>query len=241
LLRAEKRRLKESTTKQVEGYVTIAHKAPQEFADDDAIDEETSVPSHLFQPRTLNAPKELSVKDERCVIIYPDFITEEEERYLVREANHPKRAKWQSVRNRRLQCFGGDPVPQAPRTSLPKWLQSLAGLVKLSPDVDYEVDHVLLNEYREGQGILPHTDGPSYHPCVACLSIGDACGTMRFQSKLKSEDIGAKQSEDLLMVTLEPRSLIVFFGAAYSDALHSIEDVRDGDVRISLTLRKILI
>jgi hypothetical protein len=37
---------------------------------------------------------------------------------------------------------------------------------------DQPPNHILLNEYRDGQGIGPHKDGPLYHPMVAVLSLG---------------------------------------------------------------------
>jgi len=196
------------------------------------------VPPHLFQPRPLPAK---SIRDDHLnVMIFPNFVTGEEEQFLLKQTYHPQ-AKWQQVRNRRLQCFGGDPVPGATRVDLPEWLKALAALVEQTTNIDYAINHVLLNEYLNGQGILPHTDGPSYHPCVACLSVGDACGTMRFQRKLRSADIGKASADDLFTATLEARSLVIFCGLAYTDALHSIENVRDGKVRVSFTMRKILI
>jgi alkylated DNA repair protein alkB family protein 6 len=34
------------------------------------------------------------------------------------------------------------------------------------------INHILVNEYLPGQGIMPHQDGPLYHPVVAILSLG---------------------------------------------------------------------
>lgn len=33
-------------------------------------------------------------------------------------------------------------------------------------------NHVLVNEYRPGEGIMPHEDGPAYYPMVATVSLG---------------------------------------------------------------------
>ena len=33
-------------------------------------------------------------------------------------------------------------------------------------------NHVLINEYEPGQGIMPHEDGAAYHPVVATVSLG---------------------------------------------------------------------
>lgn len=43
-------------------------------------------------------------------------------------------------------------------------------------------NHILLNEYRDGQGISPHKDGPLYHPLVAVLSLGDSA-TIHFSAR----------------------------------------------------------
>lgn len=32
-------------------------------------------------------------------------------------------------------------------------------------------NHVLLNKYRPGDGIMPHKDGPAYYPYVCILSL----------------------------------------------------------------------
>lgn len=33
-------------------------------------------------------------------------------------------------------------------------------------------NHVLVNEYRPGEGIMSHEDGPAYYPMVATVSLG---------------------------------------------------------------------
>ena len=43
-------------------------------------------------------------------------------------------------------------------------------------------NHVLLNAYLPGQGIMPHQDGPLYHPGVCIVSLG-APAIMRFTRK----------------------------------------------------------
>lgn len=189
--------------------------------------------------------RELPAGDERvraCIKVIPDFVSAADESVILKYCYAPH-AKWQEVRDRRLQCFGGDPVAGAVREQLPEWLQKVARLVETAEDlVDFSIDHVLLNEYHVGDGIMAHTDGPSYHPMVACLCLGDAHADMVFSPKLTTEQIGQSHSaQDLLCVTLMPRDLILFWGFAYQDALHRIENVRGGTCRVSLTMRKILI
>jgi len=38
-----------------------------------------------------------------------------------------------------------------------------------------EMNHVLLNEYPKGVGIMPHTDGPLYYPFVCDISLLSDC------------------------------------------------------------------
>lgn len=117
-------------------------------------------------------------------------------------------------------------------------------------------NHVLINEYLSGQGILPHTDGPSYLPCVATLSLGSDC-IMRYQPRGASTAVVAE-------VVLRDRSLVVTTEAAYTDYMHSINpcdeeivgatgapcinaeaaDAKEGEVierkkRVSLTIRHV--
>lgn len=37
------------------------------------------------------------------------------------------------------------------------------------------VNHVLVNEYEAGQGIMPHTDGPAFHRIVTTVTLGSHC------------------------------------------------------------------
>ena len=35
-------------------------------------------------------------------------------------------------------------------------------------------NHILLNEYLPGQGIIPHLDGDLFYPTIATVSLGKA-------------------------------------------------------------------
>ncbi len=61
--------------------------------------------------------------------------------------------------------------------SIPAWLQGIVDRVKntgafkdagCSPGPN----HVLLNEYLPGQGIMAHTDGDLFFPLIATVSLG---------------------------------------------------------------------
>ena len=132
----------------------------------------------------------------------------------------------------------------------------------------FEANHALINVYDDGCGILPHEDGPLYAPVVCIVSCG-ASRSMRFEPKRREDDddasmrddaecddadrerVNANQDYGAFEVFLPARSLLVFYGAAYTDFLHGIADRDDEDgegapcqqsrgPRVSLTLRRVL-
>lgn len=87
-------------------------------------------------------------------------------------------------------------------------------------------NHVLINEYQPADGILPHTDGPSYEPCTATLSLGGDV-VLRFAPRVhRKEDPQARlttRPTDAHAVYLSGRgSLVVFRDDAYRDYGHAI-------------------
>ena len=110
---------------------------------------------------------------------------------------------------------------------LPPPLQQLADIfVKRGIFPQSETpNHVLVNEYQAGQGILPHTDGPAYVARTATLSIGNSDVLFKFVPRLRTEDIGRVCVDTTEEVLLEgDGSLVVFSHDAYSNYTHGIED-----------------
>ncbi|CAF4653716.1 unnamed protein product [Rotaria socialis] len=109
----------------------------------------------------------------------PNFINNEEEEYLLSCVNNVPRTRWVQLRNRRLQNWGGQPLAKGmiQTESLPKWLETFTErILKLGNETVYsdnrfQFNHCLVNEYEAGQGIMPHTDGPVYHPIVTTISL----------------------------------------------------------------------
>lgn len=111
---------------------------------------------------------------------------------------------------------------------------------------DQAPNHVLINAYRPGEGIMPHEDGPMYWPGVCILSLA-APAVIRFRRKraaAAADDVtngppgdststppqrlgrpaAAPDLQDLLLsLLLMPRSLLVFTDDAYSGCLHGID------------------
>ena len=85
-------------------------------------------------------------------------------------------------------------------------------------------NHILVNEYHPGQGILPHTDGPAYMAQTATLSIGNSSVLLKFAPRLHTNEIGRIAVETCEEVLLEGNgSLVVFGNDAYSDYTHGID------------------
>jgi alkylated DNA repair protein alkB family protein 6 len=78
-------------------------------------------------------------------------------------------------------------------------------------------NHVLVNEYRPGQGIMPHEDGAAYAPVVATVSLGGAVVLDLYEKE------GGARAEPKWRVLQEPGSLLVTMGEAYECLRHGIE------------------
>ncbi|CAK0911365.1 unnamed protein product, partial [Prorocentrum cordatum] len=87
-------------------------------------------------------------------------------------------------------------------------------------------NHVLVNHYRPGEGIMPHTDGPAYEPAAAILSLGSA--TVFEFWRDHAHVVGGEPPALALLVP--PRSLLVFTEEAYSAHLHGIADRRYDEI-----------
>lgn len=91
-------------------------------------------------------------------------------------------------------------------------------------------NHVLVNDYRPSEGIMPHTDGPSYLDRTATISIGGAV-ILKFRRRLTTDEIGGKQDYPRLDLLLSGEgSLVVFTGEAYTHYLHSIDEGSDTEM-----------
>jgi len=172
----------------------------------------------------------------------PDFITSEEEQHIL--ASLPSN-RWTNLTHRRLQAH---PSVLSNRSvlldsALPDWLS--VPILSRFRDLGLFIDsphktanHVLVNEYKPGEGIMPHEDGAAYHPIVATVSLG-ASLVLDVYDKLSSSssqrypapDFPEPQTqrtrpEPKWRILQEPRSLLITTGAAYTDLLHGIAETR---------------
>ena len=93
-------------------------------------------------------------------------------------------------------------------------------------------NHVLINEYQPGEGIMPHTDGPAYESCTATISFG--CSDVIFKlwprqqhHDTESHSTSIQPVADLpaLEVILHGNgSLVLFTNDAYLNHCHEIRE-----------------
>ncbi|KAG2143988.1 hypothetical protein BD769DRAFT_1650339 [Suillus cothurnatus] len=173
----------------------------------------------------------------------PNFISEDEERYLLRKIEDSPKQKWKTLNNRRFVLSIRGEVLQ--KNVL--FRQNFPGFLNDFPDVLGRLrflgafnqsphkgpNHVILNEYHPGQGIMPHEDGPSYHPVVATISLGSHTIFHYYQYNKDKDSLSVDAGSvgrsidpvPLLSLFLEPRSVVVTTGELYTSHLHGIDEV----------------
>ncbi|KAF2637160.1 alkB, alkylation repair protein 6 [Massarina eburnea CBS 473.64] len=179
-----------------------------------------------------------------------DFISVEEEASILQKI---PAQRWTHLTHRRLQAHPStltknNTLLAAP---LPQWLTSpmLSRFEKLGLFRDTphrEPNHVLINEYGSGEGIMAHEDGGAYARVVATVSLGgsvclDVTSKVGGSSEEKGDDgsgIGEKANGTNgtdrkysipTRILQEPRSLLITTGPAYEDLLHGISPVEVDD------------
>ena len=191
----------------------------------------------------------------------PNFISVTQQQELIDNIYAAPKPKWISLSNRRLQNWGGYPHPKGmvPEV-IPLWLKRHIEVVTATGLFGDKIpNHVLINEYLPGQGIMPHLDGPLYSPVVVNVSLCSHT-IMNFYEPIldKSEDTNLEKRYKFSFL-LEPQSLLCLQHDMYSDVLHGIEnkcsdeirceniknmDIKSGttfvrEKRVSLTIRQV--
>jgi alkylated DNA repair protein alkB family protein 6 len=141
-----------------------------------------------------------------------DYVSREMEELLLEYGAY--NSPFTVVRDRRVQMYGGKVTPEGlvDKTALPMWTDIFAQRLFDERIFPLKPNHVLVNEYKAGEGIMAHTDGPAYFPLVAILSLG-CDSVMEFW----------KDGSQNTSVFLPQRSLLLFTGDYYYEMLHSIE------------------
>lgn len=167
--------------------------------------------------------------------LFEDFITPTEERELLA---HIDSGNWDLRLSRRTQHYGyiydytkksaaerADPIPE--------WCASV--VERVAAEFTRQPDQLIINEYKPGQGIAPHTDDVrSFGGTVVSLSLGSDVVM----------DL-SKPGDDPVAVKLPRRSLLVLTGDARYVWRHGIASrKKDGNVargrRVSMTFREMM-
>ncbi|QGA13276.1 hypothetical protein EYB26_000924 [Talaromyces marneffei] len=170
----------------------------------------------------------------------PNFITVEEEERILKKINSVPIPRWTQLSHRRLQTWPSaltksNTLLAAP---LPDWLHDPIISPKFEElgcfsDAPHKApNHVLINEYCPGQGIMPHEDGPAYYPLVATVSLAAPIVLDLYEKRVETDMTGADENIGLkYRILQEPRSLLITTGNLYTQYLHGIADtLRDDDL-----------
>ncbi|XP_051018709.1 alpha-ketoglutarate-dependent dioxygenase alkB homolog 6 [Acomys russatus] len=115
---------------------------------------------------------------------------------------------------------------------LPPWLQRYVDKVSdLSLFGGLPANHVLVNQYLPGEGIMPHEDGPLYYPTVSTISLGSHTVLDFYEPRQpEDDDVPTEQPRPpprpVTSLLVEPRSLLVLRDTAYTRLLHGIAPTR---------------
>ena len=164
---------------------------------------------------------------ESCFYM-PDFINDEEGKRILTEINKLPTTRWTVLSRRRLLSIPSaltgtnrDTLLAAP---MPTWFEPIQkrfmqfGLFRDSSH--NTANHILINEYKPGEGIMPHEDGPAYHPLTATISLGGHTVLEIY----KKNETGEREAKPTWRILQEPRSLLVTTGGMYKNTLHSIAE-----------------
>ncbi|KFY61078.1 hypothetical protein V496_05168 [Pseudogymnoascus sp. VKM F-4515 (FW-2607)] len=181
--------------------------------------------------------EETTVKSLPGTVCYvTDFITKAEEAAILEKIATAPKPRWKALTHRRLQTWPADLANNTLLESpLPSWLINpiiprILSLPMNADDTSLNVfsdsphkapNHVLINEYLPGQGIMPHKDGSAYHPVVCTVSLGSSLCLDIYGSN----EHGGTESGPRWKILQEPRSLLITTGEMYTKYLHGIADV----------------
>ncbi|TNV80062.1 hypothetical protein FGO68_gene15167 [Halteria grandinella] len=160
-----------------------------------------------------------------------DYLNKEQEQTLLHCIFNLDQERWFEMKSgRALKRYGGEVGPTGLQSQepLPPYFEAIArGLYErgLFPCEHGAPNHILLNKYKPGDGIMPHKDGPAYHPFVCILSLNSGLILNIWEtledSRPSTEDGIPKYKARFY---LEPRSLFIFTEKHYLDHFHGIEE-----------------
>lgn len=175
--------------------------------------------------------------------LYTDFISEEEEKELLRLIDLQE---WNTSLSRRTQHYSYE-YDYTNKTALtkaeydiPAWCDFLIDRLISKNLLKVKPDQLIVNEYLAGQGIFPHTDNTK--------SFADGIVSISLNSGILMDFLKSSSNESR-EIYLQPRSAIVMTGDCRYNWRHGIAKRKFDKVngvkvarqrRVSLTFRKML-
>ena len=103
---------------------------------------------------------------------------------------------------------------------IPDWLQQYVNRINSVDGIFKEgiqANHVLVNEYLPGNGILPHLDGPLFYPVISTISLGSSVALDFYDpiDNKNSSDSTQFQDRHKFSIYVQPRSLLVLCDQLY--------------------------
>ncbi|KAJ5219116.1 uncharacterized protein N7498_001215 [Penicillium cinerascens] len=179
-----------------------------------------------------------------------DFVSEDEETWLLQKVSSAPLPRWTHLSHRRLQTWPSSLTKSNTllASPLPSWLVSPVTEPRLKElgifnDAPHGApNHVLVNEYNPGQGIMPHEDGAAYYPLVATVSLGAPIVLDIYKKNSQDANDEGKAGgsasnmadhnrKPQYRILQERRSLLITRADLYTDYLHGIaETTKDEDL-----------
>lgn len=162
----------------------------------------------------------------------PDFLNDGEEKLLIHNIEKTSPVRWTQLKNRRLINFGGVPTQKGMiAEEMPSYLQAYVDKInELNIFGEAKANHILLNEYRPGQGIMSHFDGPTFYPTITTISVGSHTVLEFHQPRSDEEDCEPSNTGAAFKLLVEPRSLLILKDDLYHRYMHSISETAKDDL-----------
>lgn len=109
-----------------------------------------------------------------------------------------------------------------------------------------KANHVLVNEYLSGQGIMPHFDGPLFYPTITTISCGSHTILEFYESITENQDLSETTETEVnnsnsnapnstshnlrklyCKLLIERRSLLILKDDMYHKYLHAIDELTE--------------
>ncbi|OAL26493.1 hypothetical protein AYO20_10062 [Fonsecaea nubica] len=160
----------------------------------------------------------------------PSFITASEEAQILNDLQKLPESRWTVLTHRRLLSLPStltgpsrDTLLAAP---MPAYLDVIVTRLQQGKFFESSThkapNHVLINEYKPGEGIMPHEDGPAYDPITATVSLGSHTVLEIY----RKTEAGEREAKPTWRILQEPRSLLVTTGDMYINTLHGISELQ---------------